>query len=87
MGKLRDKKFKQKAQETAKNAGKALHKVLSGPGEMMDSSGVESLGKTAISLAKDPTSHPRHVSQQSTVPTDAKPRIVVKPLKQYKKPE
>lgn len=86
---LRKKKFKRALSDTARAAGEAGMQIIGGPAEMLQrqSESVESLGNTAIRLAKDPSSHPRHVSQQSTVPTDAKPRIVVKPLKRYKKPE
>lgn len=89
MGKLRDKKFKRGARKAAKAGGEALWKVAGGPAKMMQekTQEVERLGETATKLMKDPSSHPRHMSQQSTVPKDAKPRIVVKPLKKYKKPE
>ena len=83
---IRKKKFKH---PLAAAAGEAVMKVIGGPADMLQkqSQAVEDFGNTAIKLAKDPSSHPRHVSQQSTVPTDAKPQIVVKPLKRYKKPE
>jgi hypothetical protein len=83
---IRKKKFKH---PLAAAAGDAMMKVIGGPADMLQkqSESVESMGETVIRLAKDPSSHPRHVNQKPAVPKDAKPQIVVKPLKRYKKPE
>jgi len=84
---LRKKKLKRN--KVMKDAGEALWKTMSGPSDSMKGgeASLKKMADTAMGLMKDPSSHPRHVSQQSTVPTDAKPRIVVKPLKKYQKPE